>query len=295
MNQFPENGNICVLPACLSMNILLTRRPIGYRRLRQSAKELGAGESEAIRQKNEFLALIAGCLHGNSTFEMAPLEFDQAGHSRAVFLVTIPITFGSFKLSEKAYKILAKHVGMSLGSVSHWALCAVDRGFGPSYCYDLMSDRMELNALGKNYFRVAEITSEIIPTWNSCYYVGETTRPHEEIEELGIYPQMTTEATGDADICLGLKYMTLHPRYHLISSNCQHLVDNLVKELCNNKVISQAKLEEELSLVSPRIARDLMVARLRSRIDGLGEKEESTAVQEDLALTRRLSMKVETG
>lgn len=78
----------------------------------------------------------------------------------------------------------------------------------------------------------------------------------------------------------------------MISSNCQHLVDNLVKELCNGKVISQAKLDEELSLVSPKIARDLMVARLRSRIDAMGENEESEAVQEDLALTRRLSIEV---
>ena len=140
---------------------------------------------KAIRLKEEFLASILKCLSGNSAPEMAPLRYDPAADHKAVFLVTIPIAFGRFKLSEKAYDILAKHVGMSLGSVSHWALCVVDRSLGPSYCYDLMSDRLELTALGKNYFRVVEITQESIPTWNSCYYVGETTRSHAEIQDLG--------------------------------------------------------------------------------------------------------------
>lgn len=105
--------------------------------------------------------------------------------SRAVFLVTMPIAFGALELSMSTYKLLAKHVGMSLDSVSHWAVCVVDRGFGPSYCYDLMSDQMMLNALGKNYFRVNEVTPELVRTWNSCYYVGETTKSHNEIQELG--------------------------------------------------------------------------------------------------------------
>lgn len=116
---------------------------------------------------------------------MPPLEWDPTTAHRAVFLVTIPIHFGSFELSKTTYRLLARHVGMSQNSVSHWALCVMDRSFSPSYCYDLMSDQMELNALGKNYFRVAEITPEFIETWSSCYYVGETTKLHEEIQRLG--------------------------------------------------------------------------------------------------------------
>lgn len=125
--------------------------------------------------------------------EMAPLRYDPKTNHRAVFLVTIPITFGFFELSERTYKLLARHVGMSLNSVSHWAVCVVDRGLGACYCYDLMSDRMELNALGKNYFRVAEITPEFIETWSSCYYVGETTKSHEEIRDLGTFILLSTQ------------------------------------------------------------------------------------------------------
>lgn len=113
--------------------------------------------------------------------------------SKAVFLVTVPIAFGPFELSRSTYKLLARHLGMSLESVSHWALCVVDRrpddGEGdshPSYCYDLMSDHLTpMHALGRNYFRVYEITPEFIETWTSCYYVGETTKSHDVIQQLG--------------------------------------------------------------------------------------------------------------
>ena len=79
-----------------------------------------------------------------------------------------------------------------------------------------------------------------------------------------------------------MKHMALHPRYNLLSNNCQHLVDSLVKELCNGKVISQAKLDVELSLASPKIARDLLVARIRSKLDVEGEREDSESVKEDV-------------
>lgn len=82
--------------------------------------------------------------------------------------------------------------------------------------------------------------------------------------------------------------MALNPRYHLLSSNCQHLVESLVKDLCNGRVISQAKLDEELALASPKIARDLIVARLRSKVDVRGEKEDSETVKEDVDLIRQL-------
>ena len=82
--------------------------------------------------------------------------------------------------------------------------------------------------------------------------------------------------------------MTLNPRYHLLSSNCQHLVETLVKDLCDGKVISQAKLNEELALASPKIARDLLVARLRSKVDVAGEREDSETVQEDVRSIKQL-------
>ncbi|KAI0007471.1 hypothetical protein F4779DRAFT_591821 [Xylariaceae sp. FL0662B] len=225
-------------------------------------------------ERNRFLGLIAAKLTGPSAVEMQPLTYDLDTPNRAVLLVTVPIEFGKFELSKRTYKLLARHVGMSLNSVSHWALCVIDRGFGICYCYDLMSDDMALTAIGKNYFRVAEITPGYIETWSSCYYVGETTKSHEEVQELGV------------------RFMTLHPRYKLLSNNCQDLVENLVKEVCDGKVISQAKLSEELSLASPKIALDLMVARFRSKREGSGDTEDSKTVKEELEIIKELWDKV---
>ncbi|KAI1103785.1 hypothetical protein F4804DRAFT_309187 [Jackrogersella minutella] len=237
-----------------------------------TAKENAAkAEEERLRrEKNDFLSLVLAKITGESVIEMPPLEWNPTAVHKAVFLVTIPIEFGIFELSKNSYNLLAKHVGMSLNSVSHWALCVIDRSSSPSYCYDLMSDQLVLNAIGKNYFRVAEITAAFIETWSSCYYVGETPKSHQEIQELG------------------LNHMTLHPRYHLLSSNCQDLVESLVKQLCNGRMISQAKLGEELSLISPRIALDLMVARLRSKIEVLEEHEDSDTVKEDMVVIKKL-------
>ncbi|KAK7413949.1 hypothetical protein QQX98_007132 [Neonectria punicea] len=223
--------------------------------------------AEEIRLRNEFLQLVTAKLTGDSMTEMAPLVHDDNTNHRAVFLVTVPISFGKFELSEKTYTLLARHVGMSLDSVSHWAVCVIDRGLETCYCYDLMSDRMELTALGKNYFRVAEITSAFVESWSSCYYVGETTKSHTEIQELG------------------LAHMALHPRYRLLSNNCQHLVETLVKALCNGKVISQAKLEEELALASPKIARDLIVARFKSKMEGEDENNGKEGKEEKESAT----------
>lgn len=74
---------------------------------------------------------------------------------------------------------------MSLNSISHWAVVVVDRGLGPTYAYDLMSDQLKVQMLMNNYFRVYEVTEEFIASWSSCYYVGETTKRHEEIQVLG--------------------------------------------------------------------------------------------------------------
>ncbi|KAI0179992.1 hypothetical protein GGR52DRAFT_578459 [Hypoxylon sp. FL1284] len=248
-----------------------------HRKSRDSSEaqaEAKLQEEERRQEKNAFLALVLAKLTGNSVTEMPPLEWDPTTAHRAVFLVTISIHLGTFELSRTSYRLLARHVGMSQNSVNHWALCVLDRSFHPSYCYDLMSDQLALNALGKNYFRVAEITPEFIETWSSCYYVGETTKSHEEIQ------------------ALGAKHMALHPRYNLVSSNCQDLVESLVKQVCNGKVISQAKLSEELSLASPKIALDLMVARLRSKMETLGEHEESDSVKDDVDMIKTLWHKV---
>lgn len=116
---------------------------------------------------------------------MPPLICTAQAPGRAVFLITTPIAFGKLELSRKTYDLLAKHVGMSLNSVSHWAVVVVDRGLGPTYTYDLMSDQLKVQMLMNNYFRVYEATEEFIATWSSCYYVGETTKSHEEIRWLG--------------------------------------------------------------------------------------------------------------
>jgi hypothetical protein len=116
---------------------------------------------------------------------MPPLICVPGAPHKAVFLVTTPISFGMIKLSKGTYNLLAKHVGMSMNSVSHWLVVVIDRGLGPCYYYELMSDNMAPNALGKNYFRSGEISPRFIEKWSSCYFVGETTKPHEEIEMLG--------------------------------------------------------------------------------------------------------------
>lgn len=59
------------------------------------------------------------------------------------------------------------------------------------------------------------------------------------------------------------------------------MVEILVRQLCDGKVISQAKLKEELSLISPKIALDLMVAKFKSRMDAHGEEEDAEKVKEE--------------
>ena len=107
--------------------------------------------------------------------------------NKAVFLVTLPIAFGRFELTRSTHRLLTRHLGMTMNSVSHWALCVVDRTPGaPSYAYDLMSDQLApINALGKNHFRVLDVTPDYIGTWTACYYVGETAKSHEVIQQLG--------------------------------------------------------------------------------------------------------------
>ncbi|KAI1375059.1 hypothetical protein F4677DRAFT_424493 [Hypoxylon crocopeplum] len=236
------------------------------------AKEKAADvERQRLQQeKDTFLRLVSAKLNAELTFDMPALAWDPTTSHKAVFLVTTLIEFGKFELTKNTYNLLAKHIGMSQTSVSHWALCVVDRSVSPSYCYDLMSDQMALNALGKNYFRVAEITATFVETWSTCSYIGETTKTHEEIQELGV------------------KHMALHPHYNIVTSNCQDLAEDLVRQLCNGRIISQAKLSEELSLISPKIALDLMVARMRSKVEVLNELEDSDEIKADMEVIKGL-------
>lgn len=205
---------------------------------------------------------------------MPPLEWDPTATHKAVFLITTFIEFGKFELSKTTYELLAKHIGMSQNSINHWALCVIDRGFNPSYCYDLMSDQMALTVLGKNYFRITEVTPAFIATWNSCFYIGETTKSHQEIQ------------------ALGARHMALHPRYNLLTSNCQDMAEDLVRQICNGRIIGLVKLREELSLASPKLALDLVVARLRSKIEVSKEHEDSDGVKEDLDTIKKLWRRV---
>ena len=61
-----------------------------------------------------------------------------------------------------------------------------------------------------------------------------------------------------------------------------------MRQLCEGKSISQAKLSEELSIASPRIARDLVVARLRTKLDGLHQREDSDDVKDDVETIKTL-------
>lgn len=152
-----------------------------------------AQKVEAIRQRNQYLHLINAKLTGPAADVMPPLRYSPDARQRAVILATVPIVYGHFDVSRQSYHFLAKHVGMSLSSVSHWAICVVDRGFGACWCYDLMSDQLSLAMLGKSYLRVYEATAELVATWTSAYYVGETTKSHEEIQELGMQDERPGE------------------------------------------------------------------------------------------------------
>ncbi|KAL8405549.1 hypothetical protein RB596_004424 [Gaeumannomyces avenae] len=245
-------------------------------------------ERALARERNEFLAPIAARLEHSSSPDAAsadpgagvtemeqPLAFTRDTTHRAVLLVTTPIEFGPVELTKQSYRLLARHVGMSMDSICHWALCVIDRGVGRSFSYDLMSDRLELNMIGRNVFRVNEVTPEFVQTWSGAYYVGETTKSHEEIQSLGE------------------KHMSLNPKYSLLESNCQHLAETLVRELCDGgRLISQHKLDEELRLISPKMAMDIMMAKLQSKLDDPGQGEESDSVKRDVDVLGSLWSKV---
>ncbi|EHA57717.1 hypothetical protein MGG_05463 [Pyricularia oryzae 70-15] len=259
------------------------KETINERRARAAAEEeaakAAAAEAQLAKERNEFLAPIKAKLEASSSpapnpaeapaaestardapgaatsyHDMEqPLEFSRDSH-KAVLLVTTPIEFGPIELSKQSYRLLARHVGMSMDSICHWALCVIDRGVGKSWAYDLMSDRLELNMIGKNVFRINEVTPEYVQTWSSAYYVGETTKSHEEVK------------------MLGETHMALNPKYSLLESNCQHLAETLMKALCDGRIVSQHKLDEELKMVSPKMAMDMMMNKLDFKLDSSDSK-----------------------
>ena len=135
------------------------------------------------------LQILASKISGPAVSEIhLPVAYSPSATTKAVLLVTSDIEIHGIKLTRSAVHLLPKTSDISVASLSHWALCVVDRGpgLGQSWCYDLMSDQMVLNMLGKSYARAYPVTEELAAAWNSCSYMGETTRSHAEIEELGM-------------------------------------------------------------------------------------------------------------
>jgi hypothetical protein len=79
---------------------------------READKAAQAELNRRIEERNQYLQLITAKRTGDSAQDMPPLACNPADPHKAVFLVTIPITFGRFKLSTNSYNLLAKHVGM---------------------------------------------------------------------------------------------------------------------------------------------------------------------------------------
>ncbi|KAF3767557.1 hypothetical protein M406DRAFT_41078, partial [Cryphonectria parasitica EP155] len=184
----------------------------------------------------------------------------------AVLVATSLIDINGIQVTKLASKILARHAGLSLEALSHWALVVVDRGEGVCYLYDLMSDRERL--VMKNYPRCFPVTEQMVESWTGCSYIGETTRTHDQILELAA------------------RFISEHPRYNLFSNNCQHLAEQLVRELCNGKVISQANLGVEAKMLSTKLSSALLMkAHLNS--DALRELKSNIKSSGDRLIAER--------
>lgn len=99
--------------------------------------------SDTKVEKKALLKLLREKLDGDFTASEVdePLEYSHRCKTSAVLVATSAIDINGIKVTKLASKVLAKHAGLSLDSLSHWALVVVDRGDGASYLYDLMSDR----------------------------------------------------------------------------------------------------------------------------------------------------------
>ncbi|ROW09616.1 hypothetical protein VMCG_02384 [Cytospora schulzeri] len=216
---------------------------------------LDGKQSGAREEKKALIKHIRAKLNGNHTVADLDeaLEYNPRCKTSAVLVVTSAIDINGIQVTKLASKLLAKHAALSLDSLSHWALVVVDRGDGTCYLYDLMSDQMlPTTKLMKNYPRCFPVTEQMVESWTGASYIGETTKGHDEILDLA--------AT----------FISSHPRYNLFSNNCQHLAEELVRELCNGKIISQANLGEEVKLLSTKIS-SVMLMKMHLDRDALRE------------------------
>lgn len=143
---------------------------------------------EAREEKRALVKHIRAKLNGNHTVAELdePLEYNPKCKTSAVLVVTSAIDINGIQVTKLASKLLAKHAALSLDSLSHWALVVVNRGDGTCYLYDLMSDQMlPTTKLMKNYPRCFPVTEQMVESWTGASYIGETTRTHDEILELG--------------------------------------------------------------------------------------------------------------
>lgn len=123
---------------------------IGEHRLTPPRRKHG----EVKDDKKVLLKLIRSKLNGNHTASELeePLDYKSRCKTRAVLVVTSAIDINGIQVTKLASKLLMKSAGLSLDSLSHWALVAVDRGEGTCYLYDLMSDQMlPTTKIMKNY------------------------------------------------------------------------------------------------------------------------------------------------
>lgn len=97
------------------------------------------------------------------------MEYSSRCKTRAVLVVTSAIDINGIQVTKLASKLLMKSAGLSLDSLSHWALVAVDRGEGTCYLYDLMSDQMlPTTKIMKNYRMSAHFPRNPSRTFRRC-------------------------------------------------------------------------------------------------------------------------------
>lgn len=81
-------------------------------------------------------------------------------------------------------------------------------------------------------------------------------------------------------------FISSHPRYNLFSNNCQHLAEQLVRELCDGKIISQANLGVEVKMLSNKISSVLLMKMHLDR-DALRELKSDIKTAGDRLIAER--------
>lgn len=90
-----------------------------------------AQKAEAIRQRNKFLYSFSAKLIGLLPMFYYPWSMMRIyGGGQLVILATVPITMAILIYRDFPITSWPSMVGVSLNSVSHWAICVVNRGFG---------------------------------------------------------------------------------------------------------------------------------------------------------------------